>query len=190
MLQQELTGLVQRTNRDWALFGQKIVVSALAFIIVFILVHNNMISYSTAQEIKAIFDNAVMVWIAYSLLTLFIPAEKVLFVGIIWNLIQYFVLVTFPVLALFVNITNWDLNLTIATPALVIVFSVLALLDALISLVWDIIKGKTNNLFFVLYAIQIVQAIILLNFGLYIQQDFYLGDYYKELLHYIAYKVL
>jgi hypothetical protein len=131
-----------------------------------------------------------MVWIAYSLLTLFIPAEKVVFIGIIWNIIQYFILFTFPILALLVNITNWDLNLTIANPALVIVFSVLALLDASISLIWDLIKGKENQLFFVLYAIQIVQAIILLNFGLYIQQDFYLGDYYKEILHYIAYKVL
>jgi ABC-type maltose transport system permease subunit len=49
MLQRDLIGLAQRTNRDWALFGQKIIVSALAFLIVFILVQKNLISYSTKK---------------------------------------------------------------------------------------------------------------------------------------------
>lgn len=173
-------------QEDSVLFSQKVVAVLLAFVLIFALHALGFISYSLAEQVRGMMDAVMLAWMLWAFAGIMVRHSGVVKgLGIIWEFLQSFILLTFPLFAILVNVASWNLNLLIVTPAHLIAIGAVSFIDAAISLLLELQGKSPNSLRIVLCALMAAQAAVLIFMGTYYVTDFWAGDYYAKLLAYV-----
>ena len=173
-------------QEDSVLFSQKVVAVLLAFVLIFALHALGFISYSLAEQVRGMMDAVMLAWMLWAFAGIMVRHSGVIKgLGIVWEFLQSFILLTFPLFAIIVNVASWNLNLLIVTPAHLIAIGAVSFIDAAISLLLELQGKSPNSLRIVLCALMAAQAAVLIFMGTYYVTDFWAGDYYAKLLAYV-----
>jgi len=177
----------EEAKEDSAFFGQKILAVIFAFIMIFALHMMGFVSYSLAEQVKGLMDAVLLAWMLWAFAAMLIRrhAGVVEGMGILWELMQSFIILTFPLFAVLVNVMNWDLNVLIVYPAHLIAVGAVSFIDAAISLILELQSKRPSSLRIVLSVFAAVQSALLIFMGTYYTSAFWAGDYYRKLYEYL-----
>ncbi len=176
----------KEAKEDSAFFGQKILALILAFVMIFALHMMGFVSYSLAEQVKGLMDAVFLAWMLWAFAAMLIRhAGIVEGMGIIWELMQSFIVLTFPLFAVLVNVMNWDLNVLVVYPAHLLAVGAVSFIDAAISLILELQDRRPNSLRIVLAVFAAVQSALLIFMGTYYTSAFWAGDYYRKLYEYL-----
>jgi len=141
-----------------------------------------------SQEIRNVIDAVMIVWVFWSIPSVFFrKAEIWEFVGVVWEMLQTFILLTFPIFAVLTNVVNWNLEVLIVTPALLVSIGVVSLVDASLTNILEVANNENPDwLRILLNSLQIMQGLILVFMGLYYTNGFWAGEYYEKLLNFLT----
>ncbi|NPA77044.1 MAG: hypothetical protein GXN93_04815 [Candidatus Diapherotrites archaeon] len=169
-------------------FGQKILAVVLAFVLIFGLYELGFVSYSLAQQVRGLMDAVVLAWVMWAFVGVIVRSQNVVQgVGIMWELMQNAIILTFPFFAVLVNVLNWNLNLLTVSPAMLLAIGAVSFIDAVLTLILEFQKSTPNSLRIVLSVFAALQSAILVFMGTYYTTAFWAGDYYGKLLSYLSY---
>lgn len=177
----------EEAREDSAFFGQKILAVVLAFVMVFALHVAGFVSHSLAEQVRGLMDAVLLTWVLWAFAAAVIRhAGVVEGMGVVWELMQSVIVLTFPLFAVLVNIMNWDLNVLTVYPAHLLAVGAVSFIDASISLLLELQNRKPNSLRVVLAVFAAVQSALLVFMGTYYTSAFWAGDYYRKLYEYLV----
>jgi len=177
----------EEAREDSAFFGQKILAVVLAFVLVFALHVAGLVSHSLAEQVRGLMDAVLLTWVLWAFAAAVIRhAGVVEGMGVVWELMQSVIVLTFPLFAVLVNIMNWDLNVLTVYPAHLLAVGAVSFIDASISLLLELQNRKPNSLRVVLAVFAAVQSALLVFMGTYYTSAFWAGDYYRKLYEYLV----
>ncbi|HID08943.1 TPA: hypothetical protein EYP13_01815 [Candidatus Micrarchaeota archaeon] len=177
----------EEAREDSAFFGQKILAVVLAFVLVYALHVAGLVSHSLAEQVRGLMDAVLLTWVLWAFAAAVIRhAGVVEGMGVVWELMQSVIVLTFPLFAVLVNIMNWDLNVLTVYPAHLLAVGAVSFIDASISLLLELQNRKPNSLRVVLAVFAAVQSALLVFMGTYYTSAFWAGDYYRKLYEYLV----